>query len=373
MRRICVILVDRANYGRLLPVMRAIRAHDDLELQVICGGSMVLDRFTRPVDMVREDEFPIDAEVYHACEGSVPISTAKSIGHGISEYASELERLDPEFVLIIGDRHEALAAAIAATYTRRCILHFQGGEQSGSLDESARHAITKLAHYHAPATILASQNLIRMGEDFETIISVGCPSSDLAVPIAKMPTNELVVSFHPHTAIGETVVPLLDAVSELLPQYDIAWYWPNIDAGSNAIHKELRRRRDATETLWGGVQFVTNEHPKAYLERIAGAACCVGNSSSFVRDAGLFGTPTVLVGDRQLHRERADNVLPVRCDKWEIKAAIQTMIGGKFMPSDLYGDGHVSERIVQALAKIEPYIQKRLSYTEDTPCQQATN
>ena len=151
-RKVCVVLVDRANYGRLKPVMQAIAAHPALELQCVAAGTMVLERFGRPVDVVRQDALPVDGEIYTELEGSTPSSMAKSVGFAVVEFASEFHRLKPDLVLLIGDRYEALAAAVAAAYMNLCIVHVQGGEVSGSIDESARHAISKLAHFHFPST-----------------------------------------------------------------------------------------------------------------------------------------------------------------------------------------------------------------------------
>src|ERR1700716_2735562 len=131
-RKICVVLVDRANYGRLKPVMRAIYEHPSLELQVIAAGTMVLERFDQPVRVVRSDGFPVDGEIYIELEGSTPATMAKSVGFGVVEFASEFQRLKPDVVLLIGDRYEALAAAIAAAYMNICLAHVQGGEVSGS-------------------------------------------------------------------------------------------------------------------------------------------------------------------------------------------------------------------------------------------------
>src|SRR3954471_10730670 len=179
-RKVCVVLVDRANYGRLKPVMRSITENPEIEMQVLATGTMVLGRFGRPVEVVRNDGFKVDSEVYIELEGSTPATMAKSVGFGVVEFASEFQRLDPELVLLIGDRYEALAAAIAAAYMNLCIVHLQGGEVSGSIDESARHAITKFAHFHFPSTERSAEYLVRMGERPDTILAVGCPSSDLA-------------------------------------------------------------------------------------------------------------------------------------------------------------------------------------------------
>src|SRR5262245_8496551 len=160
--------------------MQAIAARPELELQIIAAGTMVLERFQQPVQVVRADGFPVDGEVYIELEGSTPATMAKSLGFGVVEFASEFQRLKPDIVLLIGDRYEALAGALAAAYMNICIAHIQGGEVSGSIDESARHAITKFAQFHFPSTKRSADYLIRMGESPETILTVGCPSGDIA-------------------------------------------------------------------------------------------------------------------------------------------------------------------------------------------------
>ncbi|HMJ14352.1 MAG TPA: UDP-N-acetylglucosamine 2-epimerase, partial [Polyangiaceae bacterium] len=179
-RKVCVVLVDRANYGRLKPVMAAIAADSRLELQVLCTGTMVLERFDQPARLVRADGFPVDAMAYVELEGSTPVTMAKSVGVALLEIASELRQLAPDVMLVIGDRYEALAATIAAAYMNIPIAHMQGGEVSGSIDESARHAITKFAQFHFPSTQRSADYLIRMGERPETVLTIGCPSSDIA-------------------------------------------------------------------------------------------------------------------------------------------------------------------------------------------------
>ena len=134
-RKVCVVLVDRANYGRLKPVMTAIQKRPGLQLQLLVSGTMVLERFDQPVQVVREDGFQVDGEIFIELEGSTPTTMAKSIGFAMVEFASEFHRLKPDIVLLIGDRYEALAAAIAAAYMNISIVHVQGGEVSGSIDE----------------------------------------------------------------------------------------------------------------------------------------------------------------------------------------------------------------------------------------------
>lgn len=382
-RKVCVVLVDRANYGRLKPVMREIDRHDGLELQVIATGSMVLERFYAPVRIVEADGFTVDGRIYVEVEGSIPSTMAKSVGLAIIEFASEFQRLQPDIVLVIGDRYEALGAAIAAAYMNLCIVHVQGGEVSGSIDESNRHAITKFAHYHVPATPRAAEYLIRMGERPDTILNIGCPSSDIALHTDAELSAEvlnsrgrgaeidpgkpfLLVVFHPTTTEygGERtqVRALLGALARL--EMQTVLLWPNIDAGAEQISKEIRVFRDRVQNGW--LRNLTNLTPEDYLKVLASAACAVGNSSSFVRDAGFFGTPVVLVGSRQDGREWGVHVRRVKPETDAIEQAIRFQLSnGRYASSTLYGDGGVASRIAEALAKLEPYVQKRLAFSDE--------
>ena len=383
-RKICVVLVDRANYGRLKPVMQAITAHPELELQVLAAGTLVLERFQLPVQVVREDGFGVDGEIYIELEGSTPATMAKSVGFGVMEFASEFQRLKPDVVLLIGDRYEMLAAAVAAAYMNICIAHIQGGEVSGSIDESARHAITKFAHFHFPSTQRSAEYLVRMGEDPKTILAVGCPSSDLARQLDRTLSSSvintsgsgsfidgskpfLLVVFHPTTTEygGERqqVEALLSALNCVKTQTILLW--PNIDAGADHISKAIRVFRDKMQPAW--LRTLTNLTPECYLKVLANTACAVGNSSSFVRDASFFGTPVVLVGSRQNGREMDEHVMPVPPITAEVIAVVRKQLAhGRYLPSTLYGDGHVSGRIAQALARLTPYVQKRLYYIQDS-------
>src|SRR3984885_5929731 len=191
-RKICVVLVDRANYGRLKPVLHSIAERPQLQLQIVAAGTMVLERFGHPVQNVKNDGFGVDGEIYIELEGSTPATMAKSLGFAVVEFASEFQRLKPDVVMLIGDRYEALAAALAAAYMNICIVDIQVGEVSGSIDESARHAITKFAHFHFPSTQRAANYLLRMGERPDTILGVGCPSSDIARGLAPSLSPEII-------------------------------------------------------------------------------------------------------------------------------------------------------------------------------------
>jgi len=385
-RKVCVVLVDRANYGRMWPVMSAIGRHPELQLQTVCSGSMLLDRFGRAVDVVREHGFNVDAEIYIELEGSLPVTMAKSVGFAIIEFASEFQRLKPDIVLLIGDRYEALSAAIAAAYLNLCIAHIQGGEVSGSIDESARHAISKLAHYHFPATDRAREYLVRMGENPDTVFKVGCPvgdyigtlngdlphdlfaSSGVGAPID--PTRDfLLVIYHPvSTKFGQDAGEadqILQALDEL--QMPTVWLWPNIDAGADTISKAMRvYRENHKQNKW--LHLLKNLNPELFQKALKKTVCAVGNSSSFIRDSSFSGTPVVLVGDRQNGRDAAENVRFVPCERSAIRAAIEVQLAkGRYPKSQLYGDGQASERIAAQLSRIEIYHQKLLHYAATKP------
>lgn len=383
-RKVAAVLVDRANYGRLKPVLFAINQHPDLQLQLICTGTMVLERFGSPVNIVKNDGFTVDAEIYIELEGSVPTTMAKSVGFAVIEFSSELHRLKPDIVLIIGDRYEALAAGVAAAYMNICMAHIQGGEVSGSIDESARHCLTKLAQYHFPATKRAAEYIERMGEHRQTVFHVGCPAGDIALSLDKTLPSDifepgiggsidprkpyLLVIVHPITTEFGTerdeTQRLLEAMATLKQQ--TIWLWPNVDAGSDHVSSAIRTYREQNDASW--LRLIKNFPPDLYSKVLANAACVVGNSSSFIRDSGFYGTPVVLVGDRQDGREVAENVQFVDYNAERILDAIRRQLAhGRYQPSDLYGDGNASQRVAEALSQVPLYVQKRLAYVGNMP------
>jgi UDP-hydrolysing UDP-N-acetyl-D-glucosamine 2-epimerase len=378
-----VILVDRANYGRLKPVMNEISVHPHLDMQVVAAGTMVLERFDLPVNVVIKDGFTVDGYIYIELEGSTPATMAKSVGFAIMEFASEFQRLKPDVVLLIGDRYVALAAAVAAAFMNIPIAHIQGGEVSGSIDESTRHAISKYAQFHFPSTHRSAEFLRRMGERPDTILGIGCPSSDIARTLDRTLEPSIVngvgggaqidvyrpyllVVFHPTTTEygGERqqIEEMLAAIDELSEQTVLLW--PNIDAGSDHISKAIRVFRNGRRPSW--LRTLINLTPENYLKVLASAACAVGNSSSFVRDAGYFGTPVVLVGNRQQGREvdvHVTHVVPLKDQI--VHAAREQLAHGRYAPSVLYGDGYVSGRLADSLASAPLYVQKKLHYVNE--------
>ncbi|MGH3929925.1 MAG: UDP-N-acetylglucosamine 2-epimerase, partial [Pseudonocardiaceae bacterium] len=179
-KKVCVVVASRANLARITTVLEAVRDHPALELQVIAAASVLLERFGAAVNVLEDAGFTPDAKIHFIIEGQTPATMAKSTGLGLLELPSAFERLQPDVVVTVADRFETIATAIAAAYMNIPVAHTQGGEVSGSIDESVRHAITKLSHLHFPATELSARRVIAMGEDPRYVFNLGCPSIDLA-------------------------------------------------------------------------------------------------------------------------------------------------------------------------------------------------
>jgi UDP-hydrolysing UDP-N-acetyl-D-glucosamine 2-epimerase len=358
-----------------------VKAHPDLELELIVGASALLWRFGNVAEQIRNDGFCVNAVVYSIVEGENPTTMAKSTGMGIMELATQFENLKPDVVITVADRFETMATAIAASYMNIPLAHTQGGEITGSIDESVRHAITKLAHVHFPATELAKQNLIRMGEDPKTVFMTGCPAMDIVADLDLTPQEDLLARYkgvgpdldvfkpylvvlqHPVTTeygsgfaqINQT----LGAIKRLNMQ--TVWLWPNVDAGSDDISKGLRVFRENEKPHY--IHFYRHFSVEDYNRLIANCACLVGNSSSGIREGSFLGVPSVNIGTRQTYREKAENCISVGYDSEEIEVAIRRQIDhGHYPSSSLYGDGKAGARIADILAQAPISIQKRLMY-----------
>lgn len=384
MRNVCVVVGSRANYSSIKSVMQAVKAHPDLQLQVIAGASALLDRFGSVVDTVEADGFGIDARVHMIIEGESPTTMAKSTGLGLLELPTILNQLQPDVVVTVGDRFETMATAIAAAYMNIPLAHTMGGEVSGTIDESIRHAITKLAHIHFPANQDAAERILKMGEHPDTVHVVGCPRIDLVAEIAQensyLPERAwlelegvggqinldepfLLVSQHPVTTeygAGERqIVETLMALHEL--KMPTIMLWPNVDAGSEDVARGMRKFRERYEHDY--IRFYKNFSVETYVRLMKRCACKIGNSSAAIREGAFLGVPAINVGTRQIGRQRGKNVIDVDYDREQIIAAIKTQIKNGHFPSEpIYGDGHAGERIADILAAAEFNIHKRMTY-----------
>lgn len=382
-RSVCVVITARPSYSRIKTALQAIVAHPGLDLQLVVGGSALLDRYGNAVDQIERDGFTIAARVASVVEGDDPTSMVKTTGLGLIELSSVFARLRPDVVVTVADRFETLATAVAASYMNIPLAHVQGGELSGSIDEKVRHAVTKLADLHFAATALAAERIVRMGEDPAAVFVTHCPSIDLAAELADRPGLDfdpferyggvgnrldlddgyLVVLQHPvtteHDAARAQVTETLHAVHAT--GRPTLWFWPNVDAGSDGTSNAIRAFREIECPT--NLHFFKNFAPSDFLRLLCGADALVGNSSVGIRECSFLGVPTVNIGSRQQGRERGVNVIDVGYDRHEIRRAIDRHLGhGPFTPDHLYGDGRAGPRIAALLAEEPLRAEKRLSY-----------
>ena len=384
-RKICVFVGSRANYSSIKSVMRAVKNHPDLELQVVLGASALLDRFGNIEKLVKKDGFEIDYKFYNIVEGENPVTMAKSTGLGLVEASMVFANLNPDFVVIVGDRFEMMSVTLAAAYMNIRVVHTMGGEVTGTIDESIRHAITKFAHVHFPANEDSRQRIIKMGENPDYVFNVGCPRTDLVAEELKKDSYKelenlfeeyggvgrsfdlrkpfLLVSQHPVTTeFGSNryqIEETLKALNDL--KINSIMLWPNADAGSDDISKGIRTFREKYNPEW--LHVFKNLPTNIYIHLMNTTACLVGNSSSGVREGAFIGTPVVNIGTRQNKRLRTSNVIQTDYNAKEIKEAILKQIEhGKYESNTLYGDGTAGEKIAEILSWINPPIQKTITY-----------
>lgn len=382
-KKICVIINNRANYARIKSVLSAIKSHKKLELQLILESSAVLPRYGAVNRIIKKEGFKIDEMIYTVIEGENPITMAKSAGLAVIELTTIFGNLKPDIVLTIADRYETLPIAMAATYMNIPLAHTQGGEVTGSIDESVRHATTKLAHIHFPATKKSAINLIKMGENPKTVHLTGCPSIDL-IKGADLTITKNFIKNYSLTGVGGTINffkkyivvlqhPVTTEYGSSLAQIketinavkgldiQVVWLWPNVDAGSDDISKGLRIFRESGEA--DKIQFFKNFEPTDYLKLIHNSSCIIGNSSSAIRESSYLGIPAVNIGTRQQNREHGKNVITVNYNSKEIKRAILSRIKlGRYKKEKIYGSGDAGKKIADILFKAKIDIQKKLHY-----------
>jgi UDP-hydrolysing UDP-N-acetyl-D-glucosamine 2-epimerase len=381
-KKVCVVVGSRANYSSIKSAMRAVEAHPELELQLVVGASALLDRYGSVADLIESDGFEASERVFMLIEGETPSTMAKSTGLGLLELPTAFERLQPDVVITVGDRFETMATALAATYMNIPLAHTMGGEVSGNIDESIRHAVTKFAHVHFPASQGAADRIVRLGEDPESVHLVGCPRMDLVAEVLEEDGNGLsdlfetgvggrfsldepflLVSQHPVTTeygdgkrqIQETLkaVQALDVPAIVL--------WPNADAGSEHIAAGIRQFREHNDDA--KLHFFKNLPTSDYIKLMSRTAALVGNSSSAIREGAFIGTPAVNIGPRQDGRDRGSNVVDADYDSAAIVDATRTqMANGRYEMEPIYGDGHAGARIADVLATTTISIHKRITY-----------
>jgi len=372
-RKICVVTTSRADFGLLRGLMKAIQSDRDLRLQVIASGMHLARKFGSTWRDIELEGFKINRKVDLRLKGDSSLENLKSIARGLEGFGASFSELRPEIVVLLGDRFELLAPAISAMMLQIPTAHIHGGELSeGAIDDSVRHAVTKMASIHFAATETYRRRIIQMGESPKRVFNFGAPGLDQIYGSNLMQRSELekelgfdlrnpvaLVTYHPATRDPDSaesqVRSLVAAIrhSELRAIFTMA----NADAQGALINSRLQAvcAKSPARFMWA-----PHLGHRRYLSCLKYVAVMVGNSSSGLTEAPSFRLPVVNIGDRQRGRVRARNVIDVVCTRAAILGGIQKAIAPRFRvslrgmrnPYDRFRDGRTSERIKEVLKNI---------------------
>lgn len=373
-RKICVITGTRAEYGLLSILMREIRKDPAFELQLVVTGTHLSPEFGLTYREIEKDGFTISEKVDLELSGDSPSAITRSTGKGLIGFAGVFDRLRPDIVVVLGDRYEIIAAALAALLARIPIAHIHGGELTeGAMDDSIRHAITKMSRLHFVSTDVYRNRVIQMGEQPDHVFRVGAPGLDLIRELKLLDRAALsrelgfdlapsffLVTYHPETL--DSAEPrirfqaLLNAL-ERFPDRKILFTKANADPFGKQINEMIDQAQKANPAR---IHATASLGQLKYLSAMSECAAVVGNSSSGIIEAPLLKVPTVNIGDRQKGRISGTSVIHSEVGTDEITAAIRKALDPDFRRAiasepSLYGNGGASERIFEILReKLKP-------------------
>ena len=379
-KKILYISGTRADYGLMRSVLFRINRHPDMDLHVAATGMHLMPEFGHTIDEIYRDGLAC-----HRVEATYTTDTQESmalfIGRFIEECVHLAEKIRPDFILLLGDRGEMLGGAVAGTYLGIPVLHLHGGEITGTVDEIARHAITKMSHIHLPATQESAERIIRMGEDPGRVHVVGAPGLDQVFETAFLSPDEISERYHLNLSLPVILVVLhpvtldagdpalqmrrmLEAIRDLGEQSIVIY--PNADAGGRAMIEVIKMFEHC-----GNIQTFPSLAHQDFLSLLKISSALVGNSSSGIIEAPSFGVPAVNIGPRQKGRQRGANVIDCGYDKQEIVSAVRHALYDQeyrmqvLRAKNPYGDGKTGVRVVQLLEGIRvtpELIQKKMTY-----------
>lgn len=355
-RRILFLTGTRADFGKLKALMASARVLEDVEIYIFVTGMHMLKRYGSTWEEVERSSLGrIFMFVNQKPGDSMDGILAKTIS-GLSDLVKEIE---PDLIVVHGDRLEALAGSLVGTFNRIRVAHIEGGEVSGTVDETIRHTVTKLSHVHLVANDEARTRLQQLGEDENTIFMIGSPEVD-AMSSPSLPSiadvkeyyeipfeNYFLLVFHPVTTeideLPKQARLLVDFVLSSENNYLVIW--PNNDDGTEFVQREYERLTGIPR-----IRIVPSMRFEFYLSALKHATLIIGNSSSGVREAPFYGVPTVNLGSRQKNRSKAESVVNSGFSLTEIDRAIQAAMLLDVQPSAHFGDGRSGERFLELLA-----------------------
>ncbi len=370
--RVMVITGSRADFGYLIEVLRELQRAPEFVPLLVVTGAHLLDRLGRTEHEIEASGFPIAARVpifLHEDEAKQP-NMAQLTARAVEGFARVLPELQPDLVIVLGDRYEMFGAATAAFLGGYVLAHLAGGDVTlGAVDEGLRHAISKMSHLHFPTHEEAAARLRAMGEDPQRIFVVGSTGLDALLRVERLPREKLseefgyewkeknlLVTYHPETeaweAAGEQVKEVLRALREFLPEVGMILTAPNVDAEGGRILQVLEEFAEEP-----GVLLVKNLGTQRYVSVLAEVDAVVGNSSSGLYEAPSLGVPTVNIGRRQEGRLRAASVVDCDTEAKAIASAVRRVLhlGRKAFAGvhNPYGDGQAASRVVEALRSVQ--------------------
>lgn len=363
-RRILYISGTRADFGLMQSTLARLDGDPRLVLQVLATGMHLDPAYGLTVNEIEQARLTIRARVEVERGPPTGALMGANLGRMLSGFVPVLETESPDLLLLLGDRGEMLAGAIAALHLNIPVAHIHGGERSGTVDEPVRHAISKLSSLHLVATEESRARLTAMGEDESAVHVVGAPGLDGLAELPQRTRDELagpygldtrrpmaLLVYHPvlqeAADAGAHVRAILDSV--LAAGLQVIALKPNSDAGSTSVRTALEEAAAS-----GQIQMFTHLTRPTFIELMAAADLMIGNSSSGIIEAATFGTPVINIGSRQNLRERNPNVVDVGTGVNDIAQAIGAALSVKRYPrTNVYGDGHASERIVEILATVD--------------------
>ncbi|WP_271271697.1 UDP-N-acetylglucosamine 2-epimerase [Aliamphritea hakodatensis] len=373
MRRILYITGTRADFGLMQSTLDKINAADNLELGIAVTGMHLCKQYGNTIVDIEKSGLPIVNRFAVNLGSDKPSIMAKSIADELNGVVDTIENFKPDILLLLGDRGEMLAAAIAGLHLGIHIVHIHGGELSGTVDEPVRHAISKLSHFHFASTQGARQRLIKMGEKSDNVYVTGAPGLDDVVNISFSTRDEFLlqngfdpnqkcalVIFHPVVQelddIERQTLQLAEAVASI-DDLQILFLMPNSDIGGESIRMVLNG-------FSGSFRLVEHLSRETYLQWLKHSDVMIGNSSSGILEAASFDTPVINIGDRQFGRERSANITDVSVDFEVIRhSTIKQLQTSKTPVDNIYGDGFAGEKIVELLQNIslDKHILKKIN------------
>lgn len=366
-KKVSILTATRAEYGLLKPLIKRLNTVENFDVRVVVTGAHLSPEFGLTYKEIEQDGINIDEKIEILLSADTPSAISKSMGLAMISFADYFEKLKPDMLIVLGDRYETLAVATVAMNQRIPIVHLHGGETTeGAIDESIRHAITKMSYLHFTSTEEYRSRVIQLGENPDRVFSVGAIGIENIVNEKLMSKSELeksinykldkpyaLVTFHPVTLEGneyrKQVKELLD-VCELYKDMKFIFTKANADASGRTINQMID---DFVERNNHVVAF-NSLGMLRYLSALKYSTMVIGNSSSGLLEAPSFGIPTINIGDRQKGRLQADSVINCKPDKDDIERAIKIALSKEFKEEvkntiNPYGDGNTSEKIVEII------------------------